>query len=104
MDDSTTQAPRKPQKIRYHDQEWARVVARARACGMPPATFVRKASLGAKLRARRNRETDELIVQLGRLGLELQCLARAVEADGSTGAGQVSAVLDEVLAAVRRIG
>lgn len=104
MDESTTQSRRKPQKIRYHEQEWARVVARARASGMPPATFVRKASLGAKLRARRNRAADELIVQLGRLGLELQRLARAVEAGGSSGSAEVSAVLDEVLAAVRRVG
>lgn len=104
MDEPATQSRRKPQKIRYNDQEWERVVARARACGMPPATFVRKASLGVKLRTRRNRTADELIVQLGRLGLELQRLARATGSSESTATENVSVVLAEVLAAVRRIG
>lgn len=33
--------PRKARKIRYHDDEWERLVAQARACGMPaqPRSF-----------------------------------------------------------------
>lgn len=104
MDEPTTQSRRKPQKIRYYDQEWERIVARARACGLPPATFVRKTSLGMKLRARRNRVADDLIVELGRLGLELQRLARAIEGGGTANTPEISPVLEEVLAAVRRVG
>lgn len=105
MDEPTTQARRKPQKIRYLDAEWERVVARARACGMPPATFVRKASLGVKLRARRNRTADALIVELGRVGLELQRLVQRAERAGEGPAREeIAAVLDEVLTAIRRLG
>lgn len=105
MDEPITQARRKPQKIRYLDAEWERVVARARACGMPPATFVRKASLGVKLRVRRNRTADELIVELGRVGLELQRLVQVAERAGEGPAREeIAVVLDEVLTAIRRVG
>ena len=105
MDEPITQARRKPQKIRYLDAEWERVVARARAYGMPPATFVRKASLGVKLRVRRNRTADSLIVELGRIGLELQRLAQTAERAGEGPAREeIAAVLEEVLATIRRVG
>jgi hypothetical protein len=102
---SATPAQRKKRNIRFHDGEWERVEKRARACGLPPAAFVRKAALGGKLRARRNRSENELILQLGRIGMDLKRLMDAPE-----GAGEVplreelQLVLEEVLAAVRRIG
>ncbi len=37
---------RKVRKIRYHDDEWKMIVARARECRRPPARYVREVSLG----------------------------------------------------------
>jgi hypothetical protein len=96
---------RKPRKIRYHEHEWDVVVAHARACGIPPATFVRNVSLGARPRARRNRLENELILRLGRIASDLHRLARRPEdlftAPDTT---RLHVVLDDVLAAIRRIG
>jgi hypothetical protein len=105
MAQTTTSKIRKPRKIRFHDGEWERVEKRAQACGLPPATFVRKAALGVKLRARRNRAENELILQLGRIGMDLHQLAHAAErSDDPATRDQLQSVLDEVLATVRRIG
>jgi hypothetical protein len=96
---------RKKRNIRFHDQEWERVEARARACGLPPATYVRKASLGIKLRARRNRTENELIFHLGRIAMDLQRLAHAPDPVGSPPSqDELQMALEEVLAAVRRVG
>lgn len=105
MDEPSTQSRRKPQKIRYLEPEWDRVVARARACGLPPATFVRKVSLGVKLRVRRNRTADALIVELGRIGMELRRLAQMAERAGEGPAREeIAGVLDQVLTTIRRVG
>lgn len=105
MGKSAAAAKRKPQKIRFHDHEWARVVEHAGACGKPPASYVREVSLGAVPKARRNRVENELILQLGRIGNDLNQLARAAHQTGDLPArDQLQAVLDEVLATVRRIG
>lgn len=105
MDESVATPKRKPQKIRYHDTEWERVVAHARECGKPPATYVREVSLGAVPKARRNRTENDLIIELGRVGNNLNQLARLAHSSGDLPAEeQLRAVLNEVLAAVRRIG
>lgn len=102
---STTSVQRKKRNIRFHDGEWDRVERRARACGLPPATYVRKAALGVKLRARRNRTENELILHLGRIGMDLQRLIRSPhQTDKEAGHPDLQEVLEEVLAAVRRIG
>jgi hypothetical protein len=96
---------RKPRKIRYHDQEWDEVMAHARACGLPPATFVRQVSLGATPRARRNRTENELIHRLGRIANDLHRLIRVPDLRGAgVDAGELQAVLEEALSAIRRIG
>ena len=96
---------RKPRKIRFLDGEWERIERRAHACGLPAATYVRRAALGVKLRARRNRSENELILQLGRIGMDLHRLARIAEERGdATARDELRSALDEVLAAVRRIG
>lgn len=105
MDQPAASTQRKKRNIRFHDREWERVERRARACGLPPATFVRKAALGIKLRARRNRTENELILQLGRIGMDLQRLVHASERAGKCPCrDELQSVLEEVLAAVRRIG
>ena len=96
---------RKPRKIRYQDSEWDLIVARARECRKPPARYVREVSLGVIPRARRNRIEDAIIHQLGRIGNNLNQLARLAHATGHLDtAGQVESTLEEILALVRRIG
>ncbi len=92
-------------KIRYHDHEWERIVARARECRQPPARYVREVSLGFYPRARRNRVEDRIVVQLCRIGNNLNQLARVAHAMGQVPVHeQLRGALEEVLAAVRRIG
>lgn len=96
---------RKPRKIRFLDGEWERIEKRAHACGLPAATYVRKAALDVKLRDRRNRIENELILQLGRIGMDLHQLARSAEEIGdATARDELRSALEEVLATVRRIG
>jgi hypothetical protein len=105
LDKPTATPKRKPQKIRFHDAEWERVVAHARECGKPPATYVREVTLGAVPKARRNRTENQLILELGRIGTNLNQLARLAHSRGEVPAReQLEAALDQVLAAVRRIG
>ena len=96
---------RRVRKIRYHDREWERIVARARECRMPPARYVREVSLGVLPKARRNRTEERLIVQLGRIGNNLNQLARLAHCSGEISAhDELISTLEEVLAAIRRIG
>lgn len=96
---------RKARKIRYHDDEWSVIVSHAHACGLPPATFVRKVSLGATPRARRNRLENELILVLGRIASDLDRLIRIAEHTGDFPArSQLDPVFRNLLAAIRRIG
>lgn len=96
---------RKPRKIRYRESEWTRIVARARECRMPPARYVREVSLGVVPKARRNRVEDRIIVELGRIGNNLNQLARLAHSRGHLlTRDELSATLEELLAVVRRIG
>lgn len=96
---------RKVRKIRYRDSEWERIVERARECRQPPARYVREVSLGVFPRARRNRLEEQLIAQLGRIGNNLNQLVRLAHATGQVGAhDELRDALEELLAAVRRIG
>ena len=95
---------RQPHKIRYTALEWAAIVEQARSCGRPPARYVRETSLGSGPKARRGRENDELIHELGRIGTSLSRLATTAKAEGATSQqDRVEAVLTDLLAAVRRL-
>lgn len=96
---------RQPRKIRYTDAEWATIIAHAHACGRPPARYVREASLGAVPKARRERENDEVIHELGRIGTALIRLAGTAKESGlASHQGVIEGTLQELLAAVRRLG
>ncbi len=100
-----SRARRKARKVRYHDHEWNEIAAQARACGIPAATFIRRVSLGAKPRARRNRNENDLILRLGAIATDLDSLARAHHLTGRLpDAARLQLVLDEVLSTIRRIG
>lgn len=96
---------RKPRKVRYHDHEWERVVRHAQACGLPAATFVRRVSLGAKPRARRNRIENEMILQLGEIATDLHRLVGLAEQRKDLPSpDRLEHLLNDILTAVRRIG
>lgn len=100
-----SRARRKARKIRYHDHEWNEIAEQARARGIPAATFIRRVSLGAKPRARRNRNENDLILRLGSIATDLGSLARAYHQAGRLpDAVRLQLVLDEVLSTIRRIG
>ncbi len=95
---------RQPRKIRYTEAEWSTIVVHAQACGRPPARYVREASLGAVPKARRNRENDEVIHELGRIGTALMRLASTTNESGLASEQRaIEAALQELLAAVRRL-
>ena len=95
---------RRPHKIRYTPVEWAAIVERARSCGRPPARYVRETSLGSTPRARRGRENDDFIHELGRIGTSLSRLCSAAKEQGvALDQERLDAVLAEVVAAVRRL-
>lgn len=105
MSESSTSIRREARKIRYYAHEWEKILAQARACNLPAATFVRQVSLGATPAEPPNRAQDQLILELSRIATELQHLRRlTAQADDSADPGQLDLVLDETLAAIRRIG
>ena len=96
---------RQPRKIRYTGAEWGRIMELARASGRPPARYVRETSLGTVPKARRSRENDDLIYELGRIGTILNRLAAAAKASGiASHQTTIEAALTELLTAVRRLG
>ena len=95
---------RRPRKIRYTDAEWAVIVDRARACGRPPARYVRETSLGSALKPRPSQTNASLIRELGRIGIALQRLATtARETQALPQAATLDAALADVIAAVRQL-
>jgi hypothetical protein len=107
VNEQETQIPdlRQPHKIRYTPAEWAIIVGQAQATGRPPARYVREASLGAAPKARRNRESDEVIRELGRIGTALTHLARLAKESGRIPEqSAIETTLQELLASVRRLG
>ena len=66
---------------------------------------MRKISLGAKPRARRNRSENDLILRLGRIATDLHRLTRVADRNAELpAAAQLQHLLDEALAAILRIG
>lgn len=91
-------------KIRYTPDEWQIIVHHARACGIPPATYVRITSLGMTPRVARTRVHADVLLQLGRIGNNLNQLARLAHTTGHMPTeGRCRIVLDHLLAAIGRI-
>jgi hypothetical protein len=101
----TTRETRQPKKIRYTSAEWSVIVDRARRCGRSPARYVRESSLGAAPKVRRGREHDDMVHELGRIGTTLARLTAEPQEKRDNGrAPSFEAVLNELLAIVRRLG
>lgn len=92
-------------KIRYSSSEWSTIAERARACGKPPARYVRETSLGVIPKSRSGQTDSALIRELGRIGTQLARLRSTAASHGMPGkdAG-IDVVLAEILSLVRRLG
>ena len=90
-------------KIRYTDAEWDTIADRARACGQPPARYVRDVSLGVVPKVGRAQLSAPLVHELGRIGNALTTLAARERAAGDQdGAAAIGDTLSELLAIVRQ--
>ena len=97
-------AVRVARKIRYTDSEWEVIVDRARACGQPPAKYVRDVSLGVVPKIGRAQLSAPLVHELGRIGNTLTAIAAQERASGdSARAAAIGDALNELLAMVRRV-
>jgi hypothetical protein len=90
--------------IRFRPDELATIAERAGACGAPVARYIREVALGVTPRARRTEATAELIRQLARIGNNLNQLTRAAsDGRGLGDAARLHALLDELVATIRRV-
>ena len=62
--------------LRLFPEELAHITARAEACGLKPARFIREAALGQSRKARHHAETDHLLRALAGMGRRLEQLER----------------------------
>lgn len=94
-----------PSMVRFTPDEFLLVAERARACGRPPARFIREAALGAVPKAKKAAGSAELIRELSAIGNTLQELRAIVrDAAGEAVAAQCEMVLLNVLGVIRRVG
>lgn len=90
--------------VSYTPEEFAQVLERAAACGLPLARYIRETSLGAVPRARRGRAENQAIRELTRIGNTLNQLGHVANATGRLDeARYVREVLAGVLDAARRL-
>ncbi|MFZ5625227.1 MAG: plasmid mobilization protein [Gemmatimonadota bacterium] len=95
---------RRPRKIRYDDSEWALVVEHARACGQPPARYVREVSLGRPPKVQRGYADAAVVHELGRIGTTLnRLLAASRDSSAPQPVAALETALAELLATVRRL-
>ena len=90
--------------LRLFPEELADIAARAEACGVKPARFIREAALGQSLKARHHVETDHLLRALARIGSNLEAVARLAPARRVPGLAKlVAAARAERDALVKRL-
>ncbi len=90
--------------VRLNEAEWQTLDERADLCGIALSAYVRDTALGKTLRQRPHRVERQAIYHLGRIGNNLNQLARHANAARRV---ELSRRLDEVLAelltAIRRL-
>src|SRR5205823_15125849 len=79
--------------LRLHPDELARITARAEACGVNPARFIRETALGAPRKTRHHTDTDRLLRALARFRGRLERAMRHVR---STGDAEPAALFAEI--------
>ena len=91
-------------RVRLSKHEREAIRSRADLCRKPLSTFVREVALGSIPRARPGRLEEKAIYHLGRIGNNLNQLARAANTTGRlVDERRLGAALDELLAAIRRL-
>ena len=91
--------------VRLRPDENATVRERAQACGMTLARYMRETALGAVPKARHRLLEMEAVRELARIGNNLNQLAYIANLNEEIEREEeLRAVLEEVLAAVRRMG
>jgi len=87
--------------VRFAPEEWDKIQARAAEVRLPPSTYVRETALGYRLSGRIN---SRAIVELGRIGNNLNQLTRVANATGRIDISRrLGFVLNELTDAVRRL-
>jgi len=90
--------------LRLFPEELADIAARAEACGLKPARFIREAALGQSFKARHHVETDHLLRALARIGSNLEEVARLASARRAPGLAKlVAAACAERDALIKRL-
>lgn len=91
--------------VRMAPDEWERISARAKECGWTTSRYIRETALGAVPKARPRLVEMEAVRQLARVGNNLNQLAHVANINDEIEREQeLSVVLEEVLAAIRRLG
>ena len=91
-------------RVRVSPEEHRTIRARANECGKPTSTFVREVALGTVPRARPGRIDEKAIYHLGRLGNNLNQIARVANTSGRVSVGRrLEKVLRGVQATLERI-
>ncbi len=88
--------------FRVTQDEADRLQIAADRAGVTVSEYCRAAALGARLRARKERDVSSALVELNRVGVNLNQIARALNR-GTGLPSDLSEVLDEVRAAVERL-
>ena len=87
---------------RLTSDELAFVEAQATAAGLDMAEFVRRRVLGRRVAAARAVADDRLLLEINRIGVNLNQLAHAAHL-GKSLEGMLAATLDELNAAMKRV-
>lgn len=88
--------------IRFSPKQWASIKERALHCDMKPTTYIRQTALGAVPRQRRRVYESDLVYHLGRIGNNLNQLARRHNSGEPVARAEVLAALLEIRAVLRR--
>ena len=91
-------------RVRLAPEEREVIRARAEQCRKPVSTFVREVALGSVPRARPRRLEEKAVYHLGRIGNNLNQIARTANATGRLDeARRLDEALAELLDAIRRL-
>ncbi len=90
--------------VRVTADQRRKIRERADECGLPVSTFVRKVAMGSIPRARPRRLEKKAVYHLGRIGNNLNQLARVANASGQVSEERhLRVITEELLAAIRRL-
>jgi hypothetical protein len=89
--------------IRFSPKQWARIKEHALHCDLKPTTYVRQTALGVVPRQRRRAYESDIVYHLGRLGNNLNQLARRHNSGEPVARAEVLAAVEKIRAVLRRL-